>query len=280
MQLLYSGADYVDAQQSSPLKSLGGFISSTTIPNSRLNSIFGDSMKYGQESDCIAIFLKNATSVAQTFTLGYEKQSVADIELAIVLPTQNQIEKIVVSTDTPLFAEFAKYERRKSIAILQIIKAPTIGETITIDTVTFNSNSSTIEGLLNQIVTEFTSHLTIAAIQISNIEVSFQHKTYGSYIFALSLQTTGTAEATQTKFTDGIDQSIVLPSLAIGDCFGIWIKRTLNIKSPTHQQLYDTFLLKSETESKKARQIPLTKEEELILEDEKQNDTLNLIVEW
>jgi len=280
MQLLYSGADYVEAQQSSSFKSLGGFISSTPIPNNRLNSIFGDSVKYGQESDCIAIFLKNVTSTAQTFTLGYEKQSVVDIELAIVLPTQNQIEKIAVATDTPLFAEFAKHERRKSIAILQITKAPTIGESITIDTITFNSNSTTILGLLNQIVQEFTSHLTVDVVQISDIEVLFSYKTYGTHTFALTLQTTGTAEAIQTKFIDGIDQAIILPSLAVGDCFGIWIKRTLNTKSPTHQQLYDTFLLKSNIQNKKDQQIALTQEEESLLEDQKQNDTLNLVVEW
>lgn len=116
--LYYTGAQADGAQQSDITKSLGGFISGTVIPNSRINSLFRDvsqrsAMPGNTETICIAI--KN-TSAAKlnNFTLYCELQvgsTTYIIEAAAVKPTKGPcgaylFEKLRASDELPYYGEF------------------------------------------------------------------------------------------------------------------------------------------------------------------------------
>lgn len=69
MRLFYTGAQVKDASQSNPLQSLGGFVSSSVVPNNKLNSLFpnldSNDLSEGLE-DIIGVVLKNETGATVT----------------------------------------------------------------------------------------------------------------------------------------------------------------------------------------------------------------------
>jgi len=99
MQLFYTGAKTFNAKQGDPLKSLGGFVSCTPIPNAQLNNLFSDKSKFGIEQNnftTIAIMLlnnlasgKNVTDVFMWFDFPANPFTI--LELAFV--------DVTVSTD-------------------------------------------------------------------------------------------------------------------------------------------------------------------------------------
>lgn len=76
MRFLYSGAKVYLTPQPDPKMSLGGLVSSSVVPNSRLNNLFSDasysSVKEGL-TETYALILENESSVTVTsLTLGYQ----------------------------------------------------------------------------------------------------------------------------------------------------------------------------------------------------------------
>lgn len=117
MRFLYTGAKIFNDKQDNYLLSLGGFISSTIVPNDRLNNIFSD-ISYlsftNNTTECKALILENVSGViVQNVRLGYKyptnkifKMEIAAVALSVSSP--QQIEKIANSTDIPYYANFAE----------------------------------------------------------------------------------------------------------------------------------------------------------------------------
>lgn len=70
MKLFYTGAVKFNDPQLDALKSLGGYISDSEIPNASLNNLFGDISKFGiwnrQQTEYRAIALYNDSGIAAT----------------------------------------------------------------------------------------------------------------------------------------------------------------------------------------------------------------------
>lgn len=79
MILLYTGATIPDAAQINSEKSLGGFVSSSPIPNARLGNLFSGISKsviIGQKKEIRMVALKNTTGAALTgVTIHTENQN-------------------------------------------------------------------------------------------------------------------------------------------------------------------------------------------------------------
>lgn len=116
IQIFYTGAlAHLQAQPYSS-NSLGGFISSTPIPNGRVNSIFSDTCYYQKHTEeCKLIVLtNNSTSVATNIKVWIETNgdTSSSYSIAAILPTSDIcgnpcFEKILQSTDLPLYATFS-----------------------------------------------------------------------------------------------------------------------------------------------------------------------------
>ena len=115
MRFLYTGASAFLKPQNNPSLSLGGFMSSTVLPNGRMNSLFSDGSYFGSKYGNVetkALILENESGVAvNNLKLGYKYTGNLDfmIEVAFVTlqaPDFQQIEKIGNVREMPYYASF------------------------------------------------------------------------------------------------------------------------------------------------------------------------------
>lgn len=113
MRFLYSGANAYLLPQTNPSLSLGGFVSSSIVPNGRLNGLFSDgsykASKFGS-IETKALILENETQTGVTnITFGYQYSTDPDfkIEVAVVTLSNNQtMEQLQSIRDTPYYGTF------------------------------------------------------------------------------------------------------------------------------------------------------------------------------
>lgn len=115
MRLFYSGADVVDNPQADPRISLGGFLSSTVVPNDFLGNLFDDISLYTLKKGAIytkAVFLKNETGQVVNDLEAYFEQNISSEYLAqfqigaSTALNNEQIEQIGNSRSVPYSVQF------------------------------------------------------------------------------------------------------------------------------------------------------------------------------
>lgn len=92
MQLLYSGAESDNALQFDPNLSLGGFISSSPIPNGKLNNIFPPISRQIASHNIGAtrlIVLKNGGQDVTNLKVWTERGNLSSYQIALVAPALN-----------------------------------------------------------------------------------------------------------------------------------------------------------------------------------------------
>jgi hypothetical protein len=89
MQLLYSGAEAPNKQQTDPNKSLGGYVSSSQIINGKLNNLFApitkEDVKNNRTSTRLVVF-KNDNSIKTNFKVFTTHTALATYQVAAVSP--------------------------------------------------------------------------------------------------------------------------------------------------------------------------------------------------
>jgi hypothetical protein len=138
MQILYTGTPTPAGQQTDPLKSLGGFVSSTPIPNGSMNAIFPpisrDHIKK-RTTDVRLIVLKNETGSAITgITVYSTRGDYSSYLMAAVTPGHNtklncdEYELIVNGHSLPYQAVLTSCEGSdNAIAIASLAAGASIG---------------------------------------------------------------------------------------------------------------------------------------------------------
>lgn len=110
--LYYSGAKVFNAIQNNPDLSLGGWLSSTIIPNDLMNNLFGTISEKGQSealSETKAIFLVNDTEVKTNFSIYIEQANSDEVifEFSVVaVPNGQSMERISSIRSLPYYADF------------------------------------------------------------------------------------------------------------------------------------------------------------------------------
>jgi len=124
MRFLYTGSQLYLTPQNDPYKSLGGFVSSSVVPNGRLNSLFADASYSGVtvgSVECRALILQNESGVTvNSLTLGYQYSANPDfdIQIAVVTLNSNQImEQIGNARDLPYIGTFSEANIDPSIPV-------------------------------------------------------------------------------------------------------------------------------------------------------------------
>lgn len=117
MQLLYTGASSFQAQQTDPSLSLGGYISSSIMPNNGMNSIFSDISWQGAKDRKVEVrglILQNLLGFDVTDVIfGYQYPTDPNFTLEVAFVTVNPntpqlIEKIPNGESSPYFATFVE----------------------------------------------------------------------------------------------------------------------------------------------------------------------------
>lgn len=247
MQLFLSGAEAFGAMQKDFEKSLGGYMSSTPLPNGKINALFTDIANRALYSDLpyeetVGIFLYNNSgsdkanvSLTQIYqTLFNTDDNQADFEWAAVTAIDNQrIEKISSKREIPFNATFVVPTGRRADGILTILTAGLIGQTINILGVSVPLTGNTIATLINDVKAKFDGNATYNCSIKDDVTLYFQWKNVGVHINAITLTTSGSATATPSAFSNGFDNGVLLlPLLKKDELIGLWIKRKIKKQQP------------------------------------------------
>jgi hypothetical protein len=120
MLLFYTGSDQPLGIQKLPEKSLGGFISSSIVPNSQLNNLYSTLTKSDIDNDYSVIRILALTNITSSTITGITIYPILptnpyiDIQLAVVLPFVDScgnlnFERLSSDTSLPYYADFADY---------------------------------------------------------------------------------------------------------------------------------------------------------------------------
>jgi hypothetical protein len=239
MELFLSGAQSTDFHQTSGENSLGGYKSSTKLPNGRVDFLFdliSETAKFNGRVDNKAVFLKNTSgqdvSNVQLYYI-YDDNNIATFKVAAVEAVDNnKIEKIQNSSDSPFDAIFAKALSARAKTTVKVLSLPTIGEQIVIQgTINIVAESTNISSLIDQIV-EASEDATFFATKVSDSEFVLKRNQVGTFTESFIYQTNGSVVMTADNFNFGSDNRVTLvETLKNEECIGIWLQRTIPAQS-------------------------------------------------
>ena len=114
IELYYTGASEFLAVQQEIQQSLGGNISSSRIPNSRINNLFRDDSAFGKQkglNENICIAIKNIGATISDLSLYVEISPEYEIFAGFVAPSQDNcgnliFEKLKSQDEEPYYVEF------------------------------------------------------------------------------------------------------------------------------------------------------------------------------
>lgn len=114
VQLLYTGADNVGLPQLTASKSIGGFVSSSQVPNLLMQNLFGDvsyqNLVNGSKTlRALALKFIETTGNFRIGILPNSNDLKFKIELAFVSVTNNQMEKLLNDNAEPIYAQFNEH---------------------------------------------------------------------------------------------------------------------------------------------------------------------------
>lgn len=255
LYLTGAGASLVKTQdnpQTDASKSLGGYISSTPVPNAALNSLFDLISAYTLEKrqkETIAIGLINQ----------FDKE-VKDVELKIVTDENHEaifkIAAVAVSTDNyamehianryqePMLAEFYDASFYRAAVDLKINQYASAGEEIALYpfNVSFEVKETGIEGTWNAFEEAFSNDETYCVKRIS--ETIFRIERRDETVLEEPLNCSYiTTEGFQAEFLGQLknkaDNSVIIKdSLKPKEAVGIWVQRIIKKNHyPTNEEL-------------------------------------------
>lgn len=238
MRIFYSGAKKQGDIQVDISKSLGGILSSTEIPNGRINNIFSDlsfTSKTNNYKETKAIFLQNKTTsnianVVLYVLYGENNESI--VQIAAVKPLNNEIEKIRTSKDIPYQASF--YDADVVFAFSEITLLDdgvfTPNEIISIEGRTFQMSSSpTSLEFFSKFKSTFSEDVSyVATVNEDGKSGRLTFKIKGEFEDTPEINSTSDI-ILYTSFQGGLDNSRLLAeTLAPEESIGLWLCKTIN----------------------------------------------------
>ncbi len=232
MKWFYSGAKTLDVEQRTPEKSLGGYRSSTVVPNGRINSMFNDfSSLTLQEakSETKAFFVKNTFDKKVTGILLYATYPEnPDITFEIAAVDGDVMEQLKSGADEPYYEDF--FDCRVVFAYSDMIIKDTfnIGEIATIEGISIPVQDGKRETFMNNAVRAFESNPQYKAIILAEDKLRIEYKLLGIYINTPIVQSFNSGTITAPDFANGFDNSrLISNSLESGESVGIFLKRKI-----------------------------------------------------
>lgn len=124
MRLLYTGANTYLGRQNDPTLSIGGYISSSVVPNSKLGNLFSDisaNAKSIKAQECKAVIIdNNSTDTLSNVLVGYKYPTNPNFTLQIafvaVADNDQKIEQLTNYDELPYYAVFSDADATNSDA--------------------------------------------------------------------------------------------------------------------------------------------------------------------
>lgn len=292
MQLFLSGAQAKDYPQPSILKSLGGYISSTTVRNDSFNNLFDDFAKKDlteKRSQCKGVFIRNIlNTTVSSFKIWYENLKDFKVQIALVTPNADGYIELLDSTySSPIYGDFNNFNVIFSKCVLQITNAPSGIETIDLlaeEFITTSNETDSIPNFIDFIVDQFIGNTTYKVEKNDEESLLITKTVETPSTDLVELISTGDASATSINFAGGVDNGItVATALDQEEFLGIFLKLIPLTGVKTLDQKYQDFVQQQEIEEKQLYNLPLTLDDEnflISMSDEGKNVDLRLHIEW
>lgn len=252
MRLYYTGSSKPAIPQTNPDKSLGGFMSSSLLPNDFFNNIFSDVSKLSiqnklVETRAVALLNEEIDGDVESIRLYYiyPENTQIKLQVAAVRTTLDNcgdpvMEKIPSLRGKPLYATFYEASADYARGTMTITVAPSNGDIISINqdnvaiatTSTFSQTTPTIEDAIDAIVDAFEDNTYYEVTKVVNSvtlvpELKFRKLVIGDYTNELELDTAGTAYADSVVLSGGFDNSVNIGDLEYGKYIGLWFRKTI-----------------------------------------------------
>ena len=247
-----------EAAQTDPAKSLGGYISSTPVPNGELNVLFDLISSFTLEKkkkETIALALVNKLDQAVnnvTLKVVVGNENLATFRVAAVKPDSSlAIEHIANRYAEPLAADFYSADFQRASVDIEITNPASVGEEIALYpfNVVVGVEESGIEGTWNAFENAFSNDETYDVVRISENRFRMLRKDESVLPEPLTcsyVSTEGFSCNFLGKFTNGAVGEVTIidedSQLNPGEAIGLWIQRDLKkYKYPTNQQLIEDY---------------------------------------
>lgn len=247
-----------EAAQTDPAKSLGGYISSTPVPNGELNVLFDLISSFTLEKkkkETIALALVNKLDQAVnnvTLKVVVGNENLATFRVAAVKPDSSlAMEHIANRYAEPLAADFYSADFQRASVDIEITNPASVGEEIVLYpfNVIVGVEESGIEGTWNAFENAFSNDETYDVVRISENRFRVLRKDERVLPEPLTcsyVSTEGFSCNFLGKFTNGAVGEVTIidedSQLNPGEAIGLWIQRDLKkYKYPTNQQLIEDY---------------------------------------
>lgn len=247
-----------EAAQTDPAKSLGGYISSTPVPNGELNVLFDLISSFTLEKkkkETIALALVNKLDQAVnnvTLKVVVGNENLATFRVAAVKPDSSlAMEHIANRYAEPLAADFYSADFQRASVDIEITNPASAGEEIALYpfNVIVGVEESGIEGTWNAFENTFSNDETYDVVRISENRFRVLRKDESVLPEPLTcsyVSTEGFSCNFLGKFTNGAVGEVTIidedSQLNPGEAIGLWIQRDLKkYKYPTNQQLIEDY---------------------------------------
>lgn len=230
-----------DNPQYDPSKSLGGYISSTPVPNAAINTLFDLISSYTldkKQNETIAIGLINKLTVDAT---NVELKIVTDVDnaasfkiAAVPLDSNYLMEQIANRYQEPIQAEFFDVSFYRASVDLEIIQYATAGEEIILYpfNVSVKVSQTGIEGTWDSFYEAFSNNLIYEIKRVSDtiFRISRIDETVITNSLPCSYITTeGFTASFSGSFGNKADNTgSIIDVLHPQQAIGIWIQRIIN----------------------------------------------------
>lgn len=241
MKLYLSGAQVFKGEQRDVNQSLGGFMSSTPVPNKKLNGIFADVSLFNlkeKTQNVLAIFLYNEGAEAITnITIQniYQVQlgkyiNQCDFEFAAVEMNENgTIELIGSQFEEPFYAEWFDCESRYEDCSLKLLAPGEAGDEFSIFGLIGTLSGNSIKTLQKDLIDIINSSDFIKAEPNGDDSIYIKSTSLVATNQNSDFLTSGNANVQDADLTNGKDgETLISDSLEPGKGIGLWIKRKIN----------------------------------------------------
>jgi hypothetical protein len=241
MKLLFSGAQNLNVEQNEINKSLGGFMSSTKIPNNKLNAIFSDLSQYDlktKNKNVIGIFINNDTAndinnltIQNIYQnkLG-KKVNLCDFDFGVSEVTASGSIEIIGSIfEEPFYVDWFNAESKYEDCTIKLIQAGSIGDDFSIfDTLGILSGDD-IKSFQSDIVNLLNSLDDFYAEAVGDNSVYVRKTKFEITNIGTDFVSSGSALIVDTNLAGGlIGETIIADRLEPSKSLGLWIRRKIN----------------------------------------------------
>lgn len=244
-----------DSPQTDANKSLGGYFSSTPVPNAALNSLFDTISSYTMEKhqgEIVAIGLINRLKVAVTdveLKVITVPDNLATFKVAAVAvsPDDYRMEAIANRYQEPMLAEFHDASFHRASVDVEITQYASAGEEIML----YPFNLSLIvdeegwEGTWKAFKEAFSSDQTYDVVRVSERVYRITRRDDTALETPLEcsyIATDGFAAEFKGELANAVNNTALLAeALAPGDAVGIWIQRNIKDVETSDEQLIEDF---------------------------------------